>query len=220
MIENFYVLSFLWGLWWSYVFSLPPGIINLSVLDTTAHKGLKYGIILALAACIVEFVQSFVGTKFSNWFYTNEYISIIIKISIIPIFILLSINYYRKAYKTYKNQKLGVDVDAKGRRIGSFGKGLLVGVLNPIAIPFFILLAAKTREEGLLKDSWYSILIYVGGTTIGTFLAFLTYGLLSKVIAKKLRQFRFWMDIIIASIFVILSIQQLIVMIIRGEFKF
>src|SRR5688572_24561609 len=152
MIENFYVLSFLWGLWWSYVFSLPPGIINLSVLDTTAHKGLKYGIILALAACIVEFVQSFVGTKFSNWFYTNEYISIIIKISIIPIFILLSINYYRKAYKTYKNQKLGVDVDAKGRRIGSFGKGLLVGVLNPIAIPFFILLAAKTREEGLLKD--------------------------------------------------------------------
>ena len=110
-------------------------------------------------------------------------------------------------------------MDAKGRKIGSFGKGLLVGVLNPIAIPFFILLAAKTREEGLLKDSWNSILIYVAGTTIGTFLAFFTYGVLSKVIAKKLREFRFWMDIIIGSIFVILSIQQLVVMMLRGEFK-
>lgn len=220
MIENFYLLSFLWGLWWSYVFSLPPGIINLSVLDTTAHKGLKYGVILALAACIVEFVQSFIGTKFSAWFLANENIKVYIKIAIIPIFIIMSISYYRKAYKVYRDKKLNIDRDNNGKRIGSFGKGLLVGVLNPIAIPFFIFLAAKTESEGLLKDTWPSIFIYVSGTTIGTFLAFFTYGVLSKVIASKLRQFRFWTDIIIASIFVVLSLQQLIMMIIKNEFHF
>ena len=220
MIESFYLMSFLWGVWWSYVFSLPPGIINLSVLDTTAHKGFRYGVILALAACMVEFAQSFIGTKFSTWFFENPQINIIIKIAIIPIFILLSFNYYRKAYKAYKDKKLNIDRDARGRRIGSFGKGILVGMLNPIAIPFFIVLAAKTKEEGLLQDSWNSILIYVAGTTLGTFLAFSTYAVLSRVIAKKLREFRFWTDIIIASIFVILSIQQLTMMIIRHEFKF
>lgn len=220
MTSNFYLLSFLWGVWWSYVFSLPPGIINLSVMDTTARKGLKYGIILACAAVIVEFIQSFIGTKFSSWFFENPSINVIIKIAIIPIFILLSINYYIKAYRSYRDHKLKVDRTSKGKKVGSFGKGLLVGVLNPIAIPFFIVLAAKTQEEGLLKDSWSSILIYVAGTTIGTFLAFLTYGLLSKVIAKKLQKFRFWMDIIIATIFVILSIHQLVSMIIKKEFHF
>jgi threonine/homoserine/homoserine lactone efflux protein len=220
MMENFFLLSFLWGVAWSYLFSLPPGIINLSVLDTTAHKGLKYGIVLALAACIVEFVQSFIGTKFSAWFMTHDNIKVYIKIAIIPIFIVLSINYYRKAYRTYRDKKLNIDSDNKGRKIGSFGKGILVGILNPIAIPFFIFLAAKTEGEGLLKDTWPSIFVYVTGTTIGTFLAFLTYALLSKIIASKLRQFRFWTDLLIASIFVILSIQQLVVMIIKKEFHF
>jgi threonine/homoserine/homoserine lactone efflux protein len=220
MTENFFLLSFLWGVGWSYVFSLPPGIINLSVLDTTAHKGLKYGIILACAACIIEFIQSFIGTKFSAWFMAHENIKVYIKIAIIPVFVIMSINYYRKAYRTYRDQKLNIDRTKKGKRVGSFGKGLLVGVLNPIAIPFFIFLAAKTEEEGLLKDNWPSIFTYVTGTTIGTFLAFLTYGLLSRVIASKLRQFRFWTDLIIASVFVVLSIQQLVMMIVKNEFKF
>jgi threonine/homoserine/homoserine lactone efflux protein len=220
MTENFFLLSFLWGLGWSYVFSLPPGIINLSVLDTTVHKGLKYGIILALAACIVEFAQAFIGTKFSAFFLANENIKVYIKIAIIPVFVIMSINYYRKAYRTYRDRKMNIDRDNKGRRVGSFGKGLLVGVLNPIAIPFFIFLAAKTEEEGLLKDTWPSIFTYVSGTTVGTFLAFTTYGILSKVIASKLRQFRFWTDVIIASVFVVLSIQQLVVMIVKKELHF
>jgi len=215
MTFEFYLLSFLWGVWWSFVFSLPPGIINLSVLDTTVNKSLKYGLILAAAACLVEFLQSFIGTKFSSWFFDNPTINIIIKIAIIPIFMILSINYYVKAYKSYRDKKLKVDRDSKGKRIGSFGKGLLVGLLNPIAIPFFIVLAAKSQDAGLLKDTWGSLFVYVAGTTIGTFIAFSAYGILSRIIAKRLKAFRFWMDIIIASIFTILAVEQLIVMIIK-----
>lgn len=219
MMENFYVLSFLWGLWWSYVFTLPPGIINLSVLDATVHKSLKSGLILALGACLIEFIQSFIGTKFSAWFFANPLVSLIIKTAIIPVFMVLSIRYIVKGVKAYKKKKAGIPEEVTKKRIGSFGRGLIVGLLNPIAIPFFIVLAAKTAEEGLLRDTWPSVFVYVGGTSLGTFLAFSTYGILSKFIAKKLQTIKIWLDFIIGGIFAVLSIQQLIMMIVKGSFK-
>jgi threonine/homoserine/homoserine lactone efflux protein len=215
MTGNFYLLSFLWGLWWSFVFSLPPGIINLSVLDATVRKHLKSGIILASAACIIEFVQSFIGAKFSAWFAENEIISLVIKIAIIPVFLGLAIKYLAKSYHAFQRQKAGVKEQDVKRRIGSFGKGLLVGLLNPIAIPFFLVLAAKSAEEGLLRNTWTSIFIYVIGTTIGTFLAFLAYGILSRFIAKKLQAITLWLDLVIGIIFGILSIEQSVVLLIK-----
>lgn len=215
MTAHFYLLSFLWGMWWSFVFSLPPGIINLSVLDATVHKHLKSGIILAAAACIIEFAQSFIGAKFSAWFAENAIISLVIKIAIIPVFLILSIKYLIKSYKAFKHKKSGNPDELPQKRAGSFGKGLLVGILNPIAIPFFLVLAAKTADEGLLVNTWPSIMVYVAGTTIGTFLAFLVYGVLSRFIAKKLQMIKLWLDLVIGIIFAGLSIQQGIMLIIK-----
>lgn len=215
MTANFYILSFFWGLWWSFVFSLPPGIINLSVLDATVHKHLKSGLILAAAACIIELTQSFIGAKFSAWFIENEIVSLIIKIAIIPVFLILSIKYLIKSYKAFKQKKLGLKDEVTKKRAGSFGKGLLVGLLNPIAIPFFLVLAAKSAEEGLLLNSWPSIIVYVAGTTVGTFLAFLVYGVLSRFIARKLQTIKLWLDLVIGGIFALLSIEQLIMLIIK-----
>jgi threonine/homoserine/homoserine lactone efflux protein len=214
MTFDFYLMSFFWGVWWSFVFSLPPGIINLSVLDATVHKHLKSGIVLAAAACIVEFAQSFIGAKFSAWFAENEMVSLVIKIAIIPVFAILSVKHLIKFYTAFKNQKAGLPPVTK-KRAGSFGKGLLVGILNPIAIPFFLVLAAKTAEEGLLKNSWSSILVYVCGTTLGTFIAFLVYAILSRFIAKKLQMIKLWLDLVIGVIFVVLSVQQSIMLILK-----
>ncbi len=215
MTANFYILSFLWGLWWSFVFSLPPGIINLSVLDATVRKHLKSGIILAAAACVIEFIQSFIGAKFSTWFFENPTVSLVIKIAIIPVFLGLAIKYLIKSYHAFKRKRAGIAEEVTKKRIGSFGKGLLVGLLNPIAIPFFLVLAAKTAEEGLLLNTWPSIFIYVAGTTVGTFLAFLVYGILSRFIAKKLQAITLWLDLVIGVIFAILSIEQLIALLIK-----
>lgn len=215
MTIHFYIMSFLWGMWWSFLFSLPPGIINLSVLDATVHKHLKSGLILAAAACIIEFAQSFIGAKFSAWFAENEIVSLIIKIAIIPIFLILSIKYLVKSYKAFKHKKTGHPDEVTKKRAGSFGKGLIVGLINPIAIPFFLVLATKSAEEGLLENSWPSIFVYVAGTTVGTFLAFLVYGILSRFIAKKLLTIKLWLDLVIGIVFALLSVHQLVMLIIK-----
>lgn len=101
------------------------------------------------------------------------------------------------------------------KRAGSFGKGLIVGLLNPIAIPFFLVLAAKSAEQGLLINSWPSIFVYVIGTTVGTFVAFLFYGVLSRFIAGKLQTIKLWLDLVIGTIFALLSIEQLVMLIIK-----
>lgn len=209
MIDNFYILSFLWGMVMSFAFTMPPGIINLSVLDTTVHRGLKYGIYLSLAACIVEFCQAFIATKFSSWFYDNPTINVILKSTMIPIFLILGISYLFKAIKARKALLKNESIETPKKQIGSFRKGILVGILNPMAIPFFIFLAEYTHENKLLKAEISSILIYVLGTTVGTFLAFLLYALLSKVISSKLTAIRFYVDLIIGVVFIILSLHQL-----------
>lgn len=210
MTGNTYIDHLILGFWVSYLFSLPPGMISLNVLQDTIRKGLKHAALLALAAVLVESVQAFVGVKFAEWINSHPGLKLGIEIFIIPVFLIMgAINLYRGI----KELRSPVDpTEAKPKRtIGSFGKGLIVSALNPVAIPFWVFYSAFFQEKGWLDVSKNSyILLFTAGTTLGTYACLMTYGILSSFIAKKIHAIKVWINIIIGVLFIGMGIYQLI----------
>ena len=70
-----YLTHFLLGFVFSFIGSIPFGMINLTVVDTTIHKGLRAGIVLGLGAAIIEFFQAIIAVLFTHIFIDNPQIA-------------------------------------------------------------------------------------------------------------------------------------------------
>lgn len=203
---NQYISEFLIGFGVSYLFSLPPGMISLNVLQTTIQKGLLSAFWLALAAVLIESVQAFVGVKFSEWINQHENLKLGLEMFVIPVFLALGIGNVVIGVKTIRN-KDKASLQPK-KTIGSFWKGLIVSALNPVAIPFWVVWATGISEKNLLVMETSHILVFVFGTTLGTLACLMTYAVLSAVIAKRIHAVKIWMNIIIGVLFIGLAIAQ------------
>lgn len=203
---NQYISEFLIGFGISYLFSLPPGMISLNVLQTTVHKGLLSAFWLAFAAVIVESIQAFVGVKFSAWINQHENLKLGLEVFVIPVFLVFGIGNMVIGFKTIRNKK-NASLQPK-KTIGSFWKGLIVSALNPVAIPFWVVWATGISNKKLLIMETSHILIFVLGTTLGTLACLMTYAVLSAVIAKRIHAIKIWMNIIIGALFIALAIVQ------------
>lgn len=203
---NQYISEFLIGFGVSYLFSLPPGMISLNVLQTTIQKGLLSAFWLALAAVLIESVQAFVGVKFSEWINQHENLKLGLEMFVIPVFLALGVGNVVVGVKTIRN-KHKASLQPK-KTIGSFWKGLIVSALNPVAIPFWVVWATGISEKNLLVMETSHILVFVFGTTLGTLACLMTYAVLSAVIAKRIHAVKIWMNIIIGVLFIGLAIAQ------------
>lgn len=203
---NQYISEFLIGFGVSYLFSLPPGMISLNVLQTTIQKGLLSAFWLALAAVLIESVQAFVGVKFSEWINQHENLKLGLEMFVIPVFLALGIGNVVIGIKTIRNKDIA-SLQPK-KTIGSFWKGLIVSALNPVAIPFWVVWATGISGKNLLVMETSHILVFVFGTTLGTLACLMTYAVLSAVIAKRIHAVKIWMNIIIGILFIGLAIAQ------------
>ena len=77
---------------------------------------------------------------------------------------------------------------SKGRLRESFAasgfrRGLLISILNPLAIPFWIGVTAFLQYEGWIDLDNSNMYIYVAGISTGTFLLLLSLSLLANLVA-------------------------------------
>lgn len=208
MTGNIYIDHFIFGFWVSYLFSLPPGMISLNVLQTTINKGLKQAALLAFAAVLVEAVQAFTGVKFAEWINARESLKMGIEIFVIPVFLTMGIFNVYTGFRDMRKKDSEQNTVPK-KVIGSFGKGLIVSALNPIAIPFWVGLSAVFQQRGWLDVSRNSnILVFAAGTTIGTYACLMTYAVLSAFIARKIHAIKTWINVVIGLLFLGLAIYQ------------
>ncbi len=205
---NDYIREFLIGFGISFIFSLPPGMISLNVMQTTTQQGIKGAFWLALAAVLVEAVQAFIGVQFSGWINTRPSIQTGLELFVIPVFIVMGIMNIVAGLKSRKhNQK---DDHQPRKTIGSFWKGLLVSALNPVAIPFWVVWASGMSSKNLLIFETSHILVFVLATTLGTFACLMLYALFSAFVVRKFKAIKQWMNLLIGILFIGLALFQLI----------
>ncbi|HMO39413.1 MAG TPA: LysE family transporter [Saprospiraceae bacterium] len=191
----------------SFSGSLPFGPINLVMIDTTLKNSLRAGIPFAIAAAFVEMGQSWValyGSVFFNqfiaegpWFRLFGFV----------VFSALGLVFFFK-----KNQESTFDSTTPGNRF--FLKGFFIALLNPQAIPFWIIVLALLQSAQIMqvdtRSPLFVVLAFMLGAALGKLTALLLFGILSRRIIYRMTRVRQHLNRIIGIILITIGMVQAI----------
>lgn len=166
VIQNLIVAFF-----FSFIGSIPPGTINLTALQLGLERRVNIAWRFAVAAAIVEFPYAWVAVKFQDLITSSPMIVENFQLTGSLVMIVLGgLNLWSAKKPTGMVQKF---------QNSGFRRGLLLGILNPMAIPFWIGVTAYLRLEGWIQlNSNGELLSYLTGISLGALALLL---LLSRV---------------------------------------
>ncbi|NQZ76575.1 MAG: LysE family transporter, partial [Ekhidna sp.] len=155
--------------------SIPPGTINVSVMQLAILNKRRAAIFLALAASSVEFIYAGITVQFHIFLNQNEsiadYFRIVTSIALIGLGIS---NIISKS--TSKSIKL--DTKVSGRH--GFVRGLVLGFLNPMTIPFWLAITTYLENDHVINLQGFGFWIYLVGLSLGTFCLLVTVNALGR----------------------------------------
>jgi len=167
----------------SFLGSLPVGTLNINVAGLVINKRIPDAFAFALGAILVEMivvrialatVKKLKALRHLYKFFNG--ITCLILFSFAGMIL----------YAALRMQKLETTLPLTSQH--PFLSGLILSVLNPLHLPFWIGWTAILQSKGIFWHSRSSYNIYVFGIGVGTTAAFLIYGTLGNILIEFLRQ--------------------------------
>jgi len=173
-------LHFILGLISSFLGSLAPSMLNMTVAKISLNKGKSQAMKFAFGVSVIVLIQAYVATLFTRYLRENPaFVQALQKIALV-IFVLLS-GYF---YSQFKKDKIIPTKDKKGYK-NTFVVGLLLSSLNMFSIPFYCGITTVLDVAGWLQFSQTYIIAFVIGSAIGTFLLLFMYLNYAEKIQQK-----------------------------------
>jgi len=166
------------GMFISFLGSLPPGLISLSVARTALMRGFLASVVLAFGAACAEFFQALLAVQFADWFVANPHTERYFQWGALPVFGGLGI-YLLFFARTPKAPKVPDRVNV----FKQFMRGVMVSAFNLLAIPYWFAYVAVLRVQGIWEDGgqW----LFAAGVTLGTMTALVLYALLGQLVLQR-----------------------------------
>ena len=160
----------------SFVGSIPPGTINISVMQLAMLHRRSAAISFGAAASIVEFFYAGLTVKFSIFLTDNADLTGSFQIITALAMIILGIVNLRSKTKA-KDVKTPYK---KGLKRNAFKKGVILGITNPMTVPFWLAVTAYLKTNGFVDLVGNNFYAYITGISVGTFLLLLVVTQLGK----------------------------------------
>lgn len=156
----------------SFLGSLPLGTLNVSITNLAFHKGAGAAFAFGLGAVLIELLLvrlavEAVGRleRFRYWFKWFECIALLVLLLFAGITLIAAIQ--MKGFRTAVPLP-----DAN-----PFWLGLLLSILNPLHLPFWLGWTTALKAKGILRTTKTDYNLFVSGIGLGTALAFIMYAL-------------------------------------------
>lgn len=200
------MLIFLITFFISFVGSIHPGPLNLSVIQTTLKKGLPPALLLALGGVIPEIIYGYLAVEGVMLFEKYPLVFNVMQWAVVPILLGLGIQQIiisRKPKQIIEPAKLAEGVT----------KGFLLSITNPQLLPYWIVILINYQNYKFLKISELSDkLFFVLGASLGAFALNYVYAYIAyqqrERIFRYLKEGHF--EQIIGWTFVLMGLLQLI----------
>lgn len=167
---------------------IPPGNINLTVAQLTINKGMRQAWSFILAFSCVEVLFTFGMMRFARWVSSdvnldsniNEVrLGTYVDIFMIMLFVVMG------TITWINRNKLPKTKDNNTSKRGSVFYGMLLGVLNPVQIPFWLFFGNYVILHEWIKTDYLSLVIFSLGSGMGSALALYGYAHFARYIQEK-----------------------------------
>jgi len=196
------ISHFCYGLIACFIGGIPLGIINMSVVNITLKKSAKSAYHFALGSSIVEIFEASVaiifGLAIEGFLRDHQLLQSIIFFA----FVLLGI------YFLIKKPKPVFYESPSNKTSSEFFKGVVVALLNPQAIPFWLFALAFVAPYHIIDFVGSNLYFFLGGVFIGKLLALTLFTKGANYIKTHLSQSSQILDKTMGSIFIIIGVIQ------------
>jgi len=195
---------FCYGLIACFIGGLPLGIINMSVVNITLKKSTKSAYQFALGSSLVEIFEASVavifGLAIEGFIRHNQMLQFVIFFA----FVLLGVYFLLKKPKPVYYES------SSKQKSSEFVKGIIVALLNPQAIPFWLFALAFVAPYHIIDFVGSNLYFFLGGVFIGKLLALALFTRSAKYIKTHLSESSRIIDKTMGSIFIIIGVIQAI----------
>jgi len=174
---------FLLGAFFSFIGSIPPGTLNLSVLQLGLEGKVNTALRFALAVSIIEYPYTWIGVQFEYWITSSP--MIIDNFQLVTAIVMVTIGVLN-LWSAEKPTNFSVKFNDSG-----FRRGLILSVLNPMAIPFWIGITAYLKAQEWIDLSSVTLLhSYVFGTSVGAMVLLTLFAFMARKLAGYVKNNR------------------------------
>lgn len=175
---------------------IPPGNINLTVVQITISRGIRQAIYFICAFSAVEILFTFGVMRFVQWLSSEIKIGDIIDVVMIFMFGILGIITWRSRKEMPK-----ADYSKKD----SIRYGMLLGVINPMQIPYWLFVGTYLISHEWIDIGYVSLTVFSIGSGIGAALALYGFARFAQYIQEKFALSSYIVNKSIAILFFALS---------------
>ncbi|MBX2915323.1 MAG: LysE family transporter [Cyclobacteriaceae bacterium] len=174
---------FVIGLVASFIGSIPPGTLNIMVLQMGLENKLRIALRFMLAVAIIEYPYAWIAVEFEHLITSSPIVQQNFKLLAAVVMLALGI---LGLWSVRKPSPLTVKFQESG-----FRKGLVLSILNPQAIPWWIGMTAYLKSQGwIVLDTGWRLHSYVLGTSIGVLLLLLLLAFMAQKLASIIKHNR------------------------------
>ncbi len=162
---------FFLGLVIAFIGVIPPGLLNMTAAKISLKEGHSRGIVFSIGVCVIVLAQTYIAAIFARYLSNHQEVVDILQRVAFVIFVLITIYFLFVAKKDSKQQ-----IDPKIRSKKSrFFQGMFMSAINVFPIPFQAYMTVTLASFGWLSFDKISIISYVAGSAMGTFVTLYMY---------------------------------------------
>jgi threonine/homoserine/homoserine lactone efflux protein len=169
-------LTFFLGFIANFIGYIPPGNINLTLVQITINRGLKQALQFITAFACIEFFFTFFIMHAARWLSAQVKLDIVIDWITAILFLVLGTVTWLKRKKPPK---------ARYSEHDSIKYGILLGFLNPMQIPFWMITGTYFITHQWIMDGNLALSIFSIGSAGGAFLCLFLYAEFARYIQSK-----------------------------------
>jgi threonine/homoserine/homoserine lactone efflux protein len=173
--------TFLIAFFFSFIGSIPPGTMNLSIIQLGLEQKINVAWRFAIGSTLFEYPYAWMAVKFESLITSSPMITenfqLITGVVMLTLGILnlLSSRRPSKIYQRFSDS--------------GFRRGLILGILNPLALPYWIAMTAYVKNQGWIDlSSELEIQSYLMGVVAGGITVLLVFAYLAKNVVKYFQQ--------------------------------
>jgi threonine/homoserine/homoserine lactone efflux protein len=132
-------LTFFVAFFFSFIGTIPPGTINLSIIQMGLEHRVSAAWRFALAASIIEYFYAWIAVEFEELITSSP--AVTENFELIGAVVMLTLGAV-SLYTTKRPSPVISRFDHSGIR-----KGIILGILNPLALPFWVAMTAYIKSQ-------------------------------------------------------------------------
>jgi threonine/homoserine/homoserine lactone efflux protein len=167
------LITFGIAFFFSFVGTIPPGTLSVTIIQLGLNQKLNIAWRMAFAAALIEYPYAWAAVKFQGFLAPSIEITKGFHLIAAVTMILLGV---LNLWSSARPSKLTRRFEASG-----FRKGIVLSLLNPLAVPFWMAMTAYLKSYGWvdLSDN-FEIHAYLLGVSTGTLVLFMLLAYLAR----------------------------------------